>query len=156
MSMTGTSTCAATPKRTGCTGISRSRLDDAGDVTEIDCAGLQLPYVNDACAGRLYCYAGGGGSAAGLTATVLDTARDRLRRNRGLQRRGGLVQAVRHPRPHGAAGARAGTKAPPPTGLALSVRANYLATVNDLAEPVQKTADKTMKVTYILRRTAGA
>ena len=41
-------------------------------------------------------------------------------------------------------------------GLALSIRQNYLATVNDLAEPVQKTADKTMKVTYILRRTAGA
>ena len=40
--------------------------------------------------------------------------------------------------------------------MVLSVRANYLATVNDLAEPVEKTADKTMKVTYILRRTAGA
>lgn len=29
--------------------------------------------------------------------------------------------------------------------------ANYLATINNLTEPVQKTADKTMKVTYILQ-----
>ena len=32
------------------------------------------------------------------------------------------------------------------------IRRNYLATINDLDAPVQKTADKTMKITYTLRR----
>lgn len=31
-------------------------------------------------------------------------------------------------------------------------RRNYLGTINDLEAPVEKTADKTMKITYILRR----
>jgi hypothetical protein len=31
------------------------------------------------------------------------------------------------------------------------VLANYLATINNLSEPVTKTADKTMKVTYIVQ-----
>ena len=33
----------------------------------------------------------------------------------------------------------------------LIVLGNYLATINNLTEPVQKTADKTMKVTYIIQ-----
>ena len=32
------------------------------------------------------------------------------------------------------------------------LRANYLATVNDLPKAVEKTADKTMKVIYTLRK----
>ena len=32
------------------------------------------------------------------------------------------------------------------------LRANYLATINDLPKSVEKTADKTMKVIYTLRR----
>lgn len=32
------------------------------------------------------------------------------------------------------------------------IRRNYLGTINDLDAPVQKTADKTMKITYTLRR----
>ena len=32
------------------------------------------------------------------------------------------------------------------------LRANYLATINDLPKAVEKTADKTMKVIYTLRR----
>lgn len=31
------------------------------------------------------------------------------------------------------------------------IMANYLATINNLSEPVTKTADKTMKVTYIIQ-----
>ena len=34
------------------------------------------------------------------------------------------------------------------------LRANYLATINDLPKAVEKTADKTMKVIYTLRRGA--
>ena len=32
------------------------------------------------------------------------------------------------------------------------MRPNYLATINDLDAPVEKTADKTMKITYTLRK----
>ena len=32
------------------------------------------------------------------------------------------------------------------------IRRNYLGTINDLDAPVQKTADKTRKITYTLRR----
>lgn len=35
-------------------------------------------------------------------------------------------------------------------GYCLGFRPNYLATINDLSEPVQKTPDKTMKITYTL------
>ena len=31
------------------------------------------------------------------------------------------------------------------------IRSNYLATINDLPSPVEKTPDKTMKITYTLR-----
>ena len=34
------------------------------------------------------------------------------------------------------------------------VRPNYLGTINDLDAPVEKTPDKTMKITYTLRREA--
>ena len=37
-------------------------------------------------------------------------------------------------------------------GLQRVLRRNYLATINDLPSPVEKTADKTMKITYTLRR----
>ena len=84
-------------------------LDDAGDVTEIDCAGLQLPYVNDACAGRLYCYAGGG-IGGGAYGTVLDTARDRLRRIEVYSGEADWFKRFDIRGPHGAAGARAGRK----------------------------------------------
>lgn len=33
----------------------------------------------------------------------------------------------------------------------MNILGNYLATINNLNKPVQKTADKTMKITYILR-----
>ena len=33
----------------------------------------------------------------------------------------------------------------------MHILGNYLATINNLNKPVQKTADKTMKITYILR-----
>ena len=32
-----------------------------------------------------------------------------------------------------------------------AIRTDYLATINNLSSPVVKTADKTMKVTYILQ-----
>lgn len=38
-----------------------------------------------------------------------------------------------------------------PATIILAIVAPYLATINNLPTPVQKTADKTMKITYILR-----
>ena len=37
------------------------------------------------------------------------------------------------------------------TTIGFAVISNYLATINNLSEPVTKTADKTMKVTYIIQ-----
>ena len=37
------------------------------------------------------------------------------------------------------------------TTYGFALMTNYLATINNLAEPVTKTADKTMKVTYIIQ-----
>lgn len=37
------------------------------------------------------------------------------------------------------------------TAIGFMMLANYLATINNLSEPVTKTADKTMKVTYIIQ-----
>ena len=37
------------------------------------------------------------------------------------------------------------------TYYGFALMTNYLATINNLAEPVTKTADKTMKVTYIIQ-----
>ena len=39
-----------------------------------------------------------------------------------------------------------------PSTVHQGIRRNYLGTINDLDAPVQKTADKTMKITYTLRR----
>lgn len=36
-------------------------------------------------------------------------------------------------------------------GFSVALLSNYLATINNLMEPVEKTAEKTMKITYILR-----
>ena len=37
------------------------------------------------------------------------------------------------------------------TTAGFGILSNYLATINNLSEPVTKTADKTMKVTYIIQ-----
>ena len=132
----------------------RIPLTDAGDVTEIDCAGLPFTYVNDAYAGRLYSYAAAG-VGEGSYGAVLDTAKNRMRRTEVYSSGADYLKIypIRGRQLLCLACRDNGDKA---DGVVLSVRANYLATVNDLAEPVEKTADKTMKVTYILRRTAGA
>lgn len=126
-------------------------LDDAGDVAEIECNGDQMTYVNDAYGGRLYGYAGSGSPNHGV---MLDTARNCLLRheaysasaayNKRYDIRGRSVLQL-YGKDTGS-----GTN-----GVGLSVRPNYLATVNNLGETVQKTADQTMKVTYTLTRLGG-
>lgn len=44
-----------------------------------------------------------------------------------------------------------GTNGYPMKFASMQILGNYLATINNLAKPVVKTADKTMKITYILR-----
>lgn len=43
------------------------------------------------------------------------------------------------------------TSDPAVNAFSVGLLSNYLATINNLAEPVEKTAEKTMKITYILR-----
>lgn len=117
-------------------------LDDPTDVVEIERNGLEMTYVQDAYAGRLYGYDASNGY-------VLNTAANRLLRCEGRGYTGysayemGFVPLY------------------PQSPLVLRttgaknycfpvVRHNYLATINDLAAPVVKTASQTMKVTYIL------
>lgn len=118
-------------------------LDDPTDVQEIERNGLTMAYVHDAYAGRLYCY----DSTSGL---VLNTERRTILRTEGKgyyannAYETGFVPIY----PQGPLVLRTtgGKNYCFPT-----VRHNYLATINDLAEPVEKTAAQTMKVTYILR-----
>ena len=127
-------------------------LDDAGDVTEIQTNGLQLPNVHDAYGGRIYCYAGNG-YGGGYYGTVLDTGKNCILRNEVYTSRCRWFKRF-DVRGRSVLQLHALDNDSHEPGLALSIRQNYLATVNDLAEPLQKTADKTMKVTYILRKTA--
>lgn len=131
----------------------RIALDDAGEVSEVDCAGLPFTYVNDAYGGRIYCFAANGVNN-GTYGTVLNTARNRMRRIEVYSSVADYLKIypIRGRELLTLAGRDNGDGA---GGVMLSVRGNYLATVNDLAEPVTKTAAQTMKVTYILRRTAG-
>lgn len=129
----------------------RIAIDDAGDVTEINCNGDQMPYVHDAYGGRLYGYAGEGSPDHGV---LLDTARGCLLRHEACStsaaydkrydiRGRSVLQLSCRDTGSGA------------DGVGLSVRPNYLATVNNLGEAVQKTTDQTMKVTYTLTRLDG-
>ena len=129
----------------------RIALDDAGDVEEVACNGDQMPYVHDAYGGRMYSYTGNGSPDHGV---VLDTARNCLLRheafsssatyNKRYDIRGRSILQL-YCKDTGT-----GTD-----GVGLSLRPNYLATVNNLGETVQKTADQTMKVTYTLTRLSG-
>ena len=131
----------------------RIALDDAGDVDEVDCAGLGFPYVNDAYGGRIFCFAGGG-VGSGTYGVVLNTAHNHMRRIEVYSGAANYltIYPIRGRELLALANRDNGDGS---SGVMLSVRGNYLATVNDLAEPVTKTAAQTMKVTYILRRTAG-
>lgn len=118
-------------------------LDDPTDVQQIERNGFAMSYVQDAYAGRLYGY----DSSNGL---VLNTEKKAILRTEGKgyyahnAYETGFVPIY----PPGPLVLRtAGTK----NYCFPAVRHNYLATINDLAEPVEKTAGQTMKVTYILR-----
>ena len=126
--------------------IYRFPLADPTDVQAVTMHGDDMAYLSDAHDGRLYCYyrtravvlntgknelfsceaAGYDNTTSGFSTTVpvLGEPLTPLRRYYGDSR-------IRTER---------------------VLRANYLATINDLPKSVEKTADKTMKVIYTLRR----
>lgn len=126
--------------------IYRFPLADPTDVQAVTMHDDDLQYLSDAHDGRIYCYyrtrgvvlntdknelfsceaAGYDTSTSGFATTVpvLGEPVTPLRRYYGDSR----VHTER------------------------VVRANYLATINDLPKPVEKTADKTMKIIYTLRK----
>lgn len=126
--------------------IYKIRLDNPADVVQVEQNGFEMRYVVDAHDGRLY----GGYGSKGVT--VLNTHTNRLLRTELYTAASGLQYLYN---PH-----LAGRQVVQPTnnsysstavkGLYLGMRPNYLGTINNLAEPVEKTAEKTMKVTYVL------
>ena len=124
--------------------IYRFPLADPTDVQAVTMHGDDMAYLSDAHDGRLYCYyrtravvlntgknelfsceaAGYDNTTSGFSTTAPGEPLTPLRRYYGDSR-------IRTER---------------------VLRANYLATINDLPKSVEKTADKTMKVIYTLRR----
>ena len=126
-------------------------LADPSKVESIDNHGLMLPMIHDAHDGKLYYY----GSLYAGYGRVLNTVTKEILAMEAFN------DADRYPY---CCVPVLGCPAAPfmlqyayPSGegeLRQGIRRNYLATINDLAAPVEKTADKTMKITYTLRKEA--
>ena len=145
--------------------IYKIKLSDPSDVTEIQMYNYQNKFIvcQDAYAGRLYSFVSikYNDSYAMVPGRVLNTQSNELL---SIEAEG----QYRYGRDQG--GNTAPTAIPslqePMSPLyitvdngsgdmghiARTIRRNYLATINDLPSPVEKTADKTMKITYTLRR----
>ena len=124
-------------------------LADPGNVKEITTNGNDLSTLHFNCAGRIY----GSNGISGSNVVLLNTDEKALcsipfsysyYQDRLLTPpvRGRHVMRVSNYGDESLSDAFGGR---------LIFLPNYLATINDLASPVVKTADKTMKITYILR-----
>ena len=128
--------------------IYRFPLADPTDVQAVTMHGDTLQYLSDAHDGRLYCYYRTRG-------VVLNTEKNELF----------SCEAAGYDTTTTGFAAMVPVLGEPVTPLRRYysdsrmrtmrvLRANYLATINDLPKAVEKTADKTMKVIYTLRRGA--
>ena len=126
-------------------------LTDSEDVTEINMNGYdEFPYVHDAYSGRIYCYAGNG-YGGGKYGLVLDTVKNRVMKNEVYTSRCDWFKRFDVKGRH-VIQLHSLDSSSHDAGLALSIRNNYLATVNDLSTPITKTSEDTMKITYTLSR----
>lgn len=145
----------ATAASDGSKRVFRIRLSDPGEVREITTNGLSMPYVHDAHDGRLYYYQYQDGGTATAPSVVLNTATDEmlaiqynltsryLYNCHAIPIRGRRVLLGKGINPAGTTNGK---------GVTLGLRPTYLATINDLSQPVEKNAGMTMKITYTLQR----
>ena len=128
--------------------IYRFPLADPTDVQAVTMHGDTLQYLSDAHDGRLYCYYRTRG-------VVLNTEKNELfsceaagydTTTTGFAAMVPVLGETVKPLSRYYSDSRMRTMR--------VLRANYLATINDLPKAVEKTADKTMKVIYTLRRGA--
>ncbi len=126
-------------------------LGDPSKVESINNHGLMMPMMQDAHDGRIYYY----GSKYGAFGAVLNTATNELHAMEAFynvdQYPYCFVPVLGQPvTPYTVRySSSSGTNE---CDMHQGIRRNYLATINDLDTPVTKTADKTMKITYTLRR----
>lgn len=126
-------------------------LSDPSNVTAITTHDLLMPYFQDMHDGRIYFM----GSKYTAKATVLNTATNEMHAMEcyytGDTYPYLAVPVLGQPVvPYMVAyNSNPGSA---PSAVHQGIRRNYLATINDLDAPVQKTADKTMKITYTLRK----
>ena len=134
----------------------RFRLTDSSQVEYIPTNDTGMYIITDAHDGRIYSFVGSDRASAG----VLNTATGRVYSTE----RSGLYYSDSNSDnlkwlviPTVGGGASPLVTGPGGTNYASirrMVRPNYLGTINDLDAPVEKTPDKTMKITYTLRREA--
>ena len=134
----------------------RFRLTDSSQVEYIPTNDTGMYIITDAHDGRIYSFVGSDRASAG----VLNTATGRVYSTE----RSGLYYSDSNSDnlkwlviPTVGGGASPLVTGPGGTNYAYirrMVRPNYLGTINDLDAPVEKTPDKTMKITYTLRREA--
>ena len=126
-------------------------LSDPSKVTTIENHGLRLPMIQDAHDGRLY-YLGNKSNTCGM---VLNLSTNEIRTIEACyttdQYPYMVVPTLGQPTTPYAVRYSA-SSANRESTIRPCIRRNYLATINDLDAPVEKTADKTMKITYTLRR----
>lgn len=135
--------------------VFRIRLSDPGEIQEVTTNGLSMPYVHDAHDGRLYYYQYQAGGTDEEPSVVLNTATNEMLTTQynltsrylynchAVPIRGRRILLGKSAIPSNTANVK---------GVTLGLRPTYLATINDLAQPVEKNADMTMKITYTLRR----
>lgn len=146
--------------------IYKIKLSDSTLITKIKMNGLSWRQPDDIYQGRIYCYTNGDpqyNGASSNAGVVLNTETDELYGIEALEK--GLshgtsftvtthiIPSIRQQiTPYMAEGYWWDGSNMPNYGLQRVLRRNYLGTINDLPSPVEKTADKTMKITYTLRR----
>lgn len=130
--------------------IYRFPLADPTDVQAVTMHGDDMAYLSDAHDGRLYCYYR---TRAVVLNVVLNTEKNELfsceaagydNTTSGFSTTVPVLGEPLTPLRRYYGDSRIRTER--------VLRANYLATINDLPKSVEKTADKTMKVIYTLRR----
>ena len=134
----------------------RFRLTDSSQVEYIPTNDKGMRIITDAHDGRIYSFESGDGVPAGVlntaTGKMYSTERRILWYSSSSEDHIKLLVI-----PTVGGGASPLVTGPGGTDYAYirrMVRPNYLGTINDLDAPVEKTPDKTMKITYTLRREA--
>ena len=125
------------------------------DPTRVECievgSSIDMPILTDAHDGRLYFQDG----RENATSSVLNTHTGTQMFNACRHSYGGTYNDKRYaviPTVGGGAAPAVFERYDTAKNIYCMMRPNYLATINDLDSPVEKTADKTMKITYTLRK----